>query len=455
MEPASQLILRTLPPLQKINGTAYASTSTETVSLRFFREWDNFERDVLQACGAIDLSQHVPLTGDQTENHVIGSELGLTGRFSKHVSDAVTKALSVTHLSGLKFGDYQALPNREADSVPDVVMLTLPDADAVAVGKLKTYWTVNLGRYSIRRGYMDLLPLQPHLGQLVQYMRQNGLKFGFLSTYKATVFVRRTAPFLFEITLPINEKATGPTLRQCFLAFAIFASSDPRFTEPEGFLESQLKMPSQPCAQASIRPSPYRNQVTTKDSTQGEAIGSQTIFFGGDDGVATGFVNCKRLIKKSGTKAIYEVQWDGRSAIAKCWTESRYPRYTDEAWTYEKLEMKSPEGYSFFPRLLTHGKICCSSVFPKGTGMPFPPPIKENIRVVIYEAIKTLRSIALVAIDCGRHNVLYNPETHAVAMVDFELMQACEADTTSPDQPEMFSIFEDRFLPVRIRHEGG
>jgi hypothetical protein len=26
-------------------------------------------------------------------------------------------------------------------------------------------------------------------------------------------------------------------------------------------------------------------------------------------------------------------------------------------------------------------------------------------------------------------------------MVDFELMQACEEDTMSPDEPEMFSIF--------------
>lgn len=84
-----------------------------------------------------------------------------------------------------------------------------------------------------------------------------------------------------------------------------------------------------------------------------------------------------------------------------------------------------------------------------------PASIKENIRVEIYEAIKTLRSIGLIAIDCGRHNVLYNPETHAVVMVDFELMQACEEDTISPDQPEMYSIFPDRFLSVRIRHDGG
>jgi hypothetical protein len=48
------------------------------------------------------------------------------------------------------------------------------------------------------------------------------------------------------------------------------------------------------------------------------------------------------------------------------------------------------------------------------------------------------------------HNVLYDPETNAVTMVDFELMQAFEADTMSPDEPEMFSIFGNY-----LRHGGG
>ncbi|PYI10207.1 hypothetical protein BO78DRAFT_306364 [Aspergillus sclerotiicarbonarius CBS 121057] len=471
MEPASQLIMRTPPPLQKLNGTDYPSMSGESISLRFFKEWENFRSDVLQACATVDLSQHVPLTDDQTENHALGSELGLTGRFSKHICDAVSKALSVTHLSSLKFGDYQAFsPPREADSVPDVVMLTLPDATPVAVGELKTYWTVNIERNSIARGYMNMVPLQHHLGQLVHYMRHNKLKFGFLSTYKTTIFVRRTEAYRFEVTLPIDEKERNPTLRQCFLAFAIFASNEPDFIEPEGFSELQLKVPSQPYAPASTRPSPYCNQVAIKDSTSKESIGSQSILFGGEDGITTGFVNRKKLIRESKSKAIYEVEWNGYPAIAKCWAESRHERYTEEAWTYEKLDMKSPEGHRFFPSLLTHGKILCSSVFPKGFIIimtkvngesidkywdKIPGNIKENIRVEIYEAIKVLRSIGLIVVDCGQHNVLYNPVTHSVTMVDFEHMQACEEDTTSPDAPEMYSIFKDSFLPVCIRHDGG
>lgn len=109
MEEAAQLILRPPPHLTQVNGTTCASLSSETVSLQSLQEWPTFEQDVLQACSGLDLSLPVPLTDDQSENFIVGSELGLTGRFSKHICDAVTKALPATNLSNLKCGDCQVL----------------------------------------------------------------------------------------------------------------------------------------------------------------------------------------------------------------------------------------------------------------------------------------------------------------------------------------------------------
>ncbi|RHZ67506.1 uncharacterized protein CDV56_107262 [Aspergillus thermomutatus] len=85
----------------------------------------------------------------------------------------------------------------------------------VAVGELKSFWTVELAHYSIREGYMDLIGVEHHIGQLVKYMRSSNLKFGFLSTYKSTVFIRRMGPCRFEISLPIGEGAasTAPSRR--------------------------------------------------------------------------------------------------------------------------------------------------------------------------------------------------------------------------------------------------
>jgi hypothetical protein len=56
-------------------------------------------------------------------------------------------------------------------------------------------------------------------------------------------------------------------------------------------------------------------------------MGSESILFGGEDGVAQEWVNCHRLIKGSHTKALYEVTWNGQPAIAKCWSNARHQGY--------------------------------------------------------------------------------------------------------------------------------
>ena len=60
----------------------------------------------------------------------MSGEMGLTGRFSQHACDTVTKALSVAHLSDVKFGDYQALPNYGPGKVPDIIMLSVLEVTA-------------------------------------------------------------------------------------------------------------------------------------------------------------------------------------------------------------------------------------------------------------------------------------------------------------------------------------
>lgn len=65
-------------------------------------------------------------------------------------------------------------------------------------------------------------------------MRGNGLKYGFLSTYKTTVFVRRIDYFRFELSQPIDEGAVSPSIRECFAAFAIILQGDHQFSEEEG-----------------------------------------------------------------------------------------------------------------------------------------------------------------------------------------------------------------------------
>ncbi|ODM23371.1 hypothetical protein SI65_00960 [Aspergillus cristatus] len=211
METVSQLLSRPLP--LSTGRTAHVRLS----QIRSFLY-------VLQTCAALDLTGLVPITDDASEDFIVGSELGLTGRFAKNLCDGVSKALSTTTLRHIKFGDYQASEPRIENKIPDVVMLSMPGCQSVAILEFKPWWGVRLESYPISRGYMYLVPLQSHLSQLVNYMRINMLKFGALSTYKTTVFVKRTDAYHFELSLPVDEGASNPTVRECLLAMAAFAS---------------------------------------------------------------------------------------------------------------------------------------------------------------------------------------------------------------------------------------
>jgi len=66
-------------------------------------------------------------------------------------------------------------------------------------------------------------------------MRKFNLKYGFLSTYRSTIFIRRAADHKFEISPPVDYRATRPSLRECFMGFAALADNDRIYTETPGF----------------------------------------------------------------------------------------------------------------------------------------------------------------------------------------------------------------------------
>ena len=70
-------------------------------------------------------------------------------------------------------------------------------------------------------------------------MRQHELKYAALSTYRTTVFIKRTGDYRFELSMPVDEKATNPSLRECFLALCALASQEPEYIEsPEFCIET-------------------------------------------------------------------------------------------------------------------------------------------------------------------------------------------------------------------------
>ena len=68
-------------------------------------------------------------------------------------------------------------------------------------------------------------------------MREDSLKYGFLSTYKSTVFVKHSDKYRFELSLPIDEGAVNPSIRECFVGLCAIASNDRMFVEDDDFNE--------------------------------------------------------------------------------------------------------------------------------------------------------------------------------------------------------------------------
>ncbi|PKX94879.1 uncharacterized protein P174DRAFT_418853 [Aspergillus novofumigatus IBT 16806] len=206
--------------------------------------------------------------------------------------------------------------------------------------------------------------------QLVKYMRLSELKFAFLSTYEWSVFIRRTAPYGFAMSLPIGKDVSSPSLRQCFLALGVLASNDWKFVEPPEFNVAQVSFP----------------------------------------------------VNNSGNL----LALDPSSA-------SRRSLHFKRPYVRPLSETKSAQG------AIRHAWLVVDPL----RGRRRARNDNEHMHSEIYKAIKVLRQGCTIVIDSGMHNFLYNPATNAVTMVDFELMQACEPDTMSPDEPELFHIFGD------------
>lgn len=258
MESPRELLARELPPLIKLGGTSSPSVSDETLCATYMHLWTNFETQVLDAVASLNFTDLVSLT-DVVEGdfYFVGSDLGLTTRFARHVCDPVSKALSVTNVP-LQFGDLQALRPNPA-IIPDVTLAnfghgTTPSvgtATLIAAGELRTWWTVDLEHHTVTdpvdvRNYLEPFfwyAIQcvhmrsdftdSHIGQVVAYMRKSKLRYGFLSTYMSTVFVKREADFCFHLSPPIRHNASSPSLRQCLAGFAVLAAQNPHYEESD------------------------------------------------------------------------------------------------------------------------------------------------------------------------------------------------------------------------------
>lgn len=189
------------------------------------------------------------------------------------------------------------------------------------------------------------------IGHLIKHMGEQSLKNGFISTYRSTVFVRRTDDYRLELSIPVNEQSTNLSVRECLAGLCALAARDTSFNESDDFDKNlvsvwaakprlmcvgvdnreQLSSPNAPDFQHPSRdayylvlePDPaYQGTVpeTVPLEGGGRVVGRNTIVFD-PEGVARPCVDCVEVIYGTlDTKGVMKVRYgDGCAAIAKCW----------------------------------------------------------------------------------------------------------------------------------------
>ncbi|KAK6512964.1 hypothetical protein TWF506_009126 [Arthrobotrys conoides] len=255
VETVAELLARPLPQIIQRDNTDPENTLTdENIHPDHISFWNGFLEDVEKTISETDLSQNVSLTDALGgESVVVGSKQGLQGRFNANVGVAFARAFIATsgaqggdsstseRLKDLKFADAEVLSCSWRAGTPDVVVVELQVREERstpllrAVGEVTRYWTAR-GFNNIRisegpgsTGREFLKNYTKEIGQLINFMLRSRLRYGFISNYESTIFVRRVEAKIFELTDPIGFQDVGPTVRQCFYHFGTLLLDDPNF----------------------------------------------------------------------------------------------------------------------------------------------------------------------------------------------------------------------------------
>lgn len=256
MQTASQVLASPLPVIRHAKGTQHASVSNESLHESFMHLWTTFDEEIRSALAPLNLNlqvPHVDFAGGEV--YLVGNETGLSGRFINNVCVPVAKVLARSSQPSLVTGDIQAFAIT-TDIIPDVsIGVAMNNNDRITevkvVGEFKTFWNLELAQLSVSN-VMSRVQLRPHLGmcsspqrhttitdistgQLVAQMRKFGLRYGFLSTYEGTIFVKRTADFAFGVSRSIQAWDTNLSVRQCFAGFCVLAEQAHDYTEDSDF----------------------------------------------------------------------------------------------------------------------------------------------------------------------------------------------------------------------------
>ncbi|KAK6344185.1 hypothetical protein TWF696_007827 [Orbilia brochopaga] len=471
-----------LPALNIVTNAhaLYSSEWTRTESLKpeCLVDWGDFLDDVEEFFSTRDLFQRVAINDSAVEHVIVGNETGVSGRVFANVGQPLGKAWSscgIEGLQGLRFHDPQVdeKVRREPHNGPDFPDFIISDTSEVnasprIVGEIKAPWRIQLKNvYEAPAIFVELL-----MGQLSRQMRLLNLKYGILTTYEYTIFVRRMGPYRYEMTPPIEYNARNPSVSQCFFYLGYLTTTTGYgFLEDESFDRTLLLGNDIDTIMRSTAPERKLPGEHPAETTLCLSRVTRNSILYGPDTLPTGIIECTKIIRKGcqGT-VVLEGRWKDMDVVVKFWPDIPEDIYTNfykeipwalrayNSWGYknELAKYKELEGSPFIAELLDYGRVVLSNELEDGNliilrkvpGEPFSNQMWENFSVEEQEAFRQQLSAAfkdfrdhhLVHKDATKDNVMWIKDERQVVILDLESVEPTQPEY--PDDMEIKSILD-------------
>lgn len=201
-------------------------------------EWPDFMRDVENSMREFPHSQRAVDFGLQSrdirlERVYVADETGLQGRFEQAVGQVLGAVFQVLDVD-LRFGDSKSA-GTGYEKIPDVALMSISPEWALsnipvhkALGEIKTPW---VSAHSIASAYETEWKLGALIGQIVEYMIDEEVPYGFHTTYVETIFLQRVEVD-GEWTVQYSPVIGKDLAKQCFWHLAMLAKDGVRIPKP-------------------------------------------------------------------------------------------------------------------------------------------------------------------------------------------------------------------------------
>ncbi|OJJ50425.1 hypothetical protein ASPZODRAFT_13505 [Penicilliopsis zonata CBS 506.65] len=147
----------------------------------------------------------------EVDEYIVANEMGVAGRFTQHVGQALAPVLRANELP--VFADAEAgrnfPPGCSVERLPDFILIEEDTEKTCLVGEIKVPWNTDLDQIS-----MDIRRV---LAQAIKYMDDCKCRYGVVTTYNKTLFLKRVDDWNFKVSPAIyfdtkSLPTTPPTI---------------------------------------------------------------------------------------------------------------------------------------------------------------------------------------------------------------------------------------------------